>query len=307
LIIAFIFSALFGIYQYYFGLNFALVKQLNPNTTFEIGDVIFVRVVGPFGNSLNFAHYLSVLSAFSFALLISSRNKKEKLLTGSAFVIGLLALVFTLSRGAVLALLISITIALIFRFKKKISFLVLIILLLFAIMPKMSIEVLLPEGLLKRSAIAVEEFESSRVSLWYKAIPMFLHYPVLGVGPGNINAAGQNFGVANSTDVSQSSGHLESVYLAILISLGLFGLIPFIGMIVTAIFYCYKNYFKKAASVGVKSFSFALGTSLLSTAINMIANPALLIDVRIAFLFTLLLGLTIITSNTSKVLIKEEN
>lgn len=150
------------------------------------------------------------------ANLCTSRiiEKKDIIINIVMLIINLLAILCAASRGAVVAMIISIVLH--FCLSKKISvskiifigFIILIIQYIFLPIVKVSFG----EQFIRMSEFGIED-DSGRFELWNKAIELFISFPILGIGLGGmVDAAGH---AAHNT------------YVQVLTETGIFGFILF--------------------------------------------------------------------------------
>jgi O-antigen ligase len=80
------------------------------------------------------------------------------------------------------------------------------------------IRLFIPNAMIGRFIVANSDFDTGRLGLWYKAIDIFYNSPLLGVGSGNLNEVGYRWGITPSYLQHRVGGHVESVYLSLLVS-----------------------------------------------------------------------------------------
>ncbi len=107
--------SLFGLYQFWRGPEF-LVSTFGPG--FERATLMahiegiqaqdsFLRIIGTFASTGQFSSFLLINTMFSFALLFSTKDKRERLIVIGCAVLNFLALLATGSRGALAVLVIE--------------------------------------------------------------------------------------------------------------------------------------------------------------------------------------------------------
>ena len=142
------------------------------------------RATATFDNPNVFAVYLLAIAVISFGFLVESEGGIRKLLYGTCFGLSLLALVFTWSRGAWLALLIAIPAYLGLRFFRRPGFWLGFILLIPCTL------YLIPEALQLRLLSILNLSDSSivyRLSIFRSSVAILKNNLLLGIGVGTDN------------------------------------------------------------------------------------------------------------------------
>lgn len=185
------------------------------------------RATSTFENPNILAVYLIVAVIFSLGYSFSVKNKKFKLVYIAIFLIDTAALVFTWSRGAWIAVALSLLVFLIMKLKKFPGAL----LITLAAIPYLLF--LLPESVLYRIASIFGASDSStvyRLSVWRSSIKMFLDSPFTGVGVGSA-AFNDEFAHFAESGVS-SPEHSHNLFLEIACEAGIFALLLFAALLV---------------------------------------------------------------------------
>ena len=167
-----------AIYQYVTGL--ATYQWLDSG----FAGLIEGRVTATFDNPNIFAVYLLAINVIAFGFLAEGEGKIRKLLSGSVFVLSLLAMVFTWCRGAWLALLIAIPAYLVLRFIHRPGFLLTLIFLIPCVL------YLLPEAIQVRLLSIANLADSSivyRLSIIRSSLAMLKENLFFGIGVGTDN------------------------------------------------------------------------------------------------------------------------
>lgn len=213
--------SLYGIYENYFGL---------AQTTWqdeEMFEDISGRVVSTFGNPNVLAEYLIMLIPVALAALLLSRSVKQGiprfLLLGATS----LCLVFTWSRGAWLGLLISLVLfALIYSRRSMI-----IIIAGVCALPFMPF--VLPQNIITRFTSIGNMSDTStayRVNIWRAVTDMISDFFGGGIGVGG--SAFSEVYPSYSLAGIESAPHSHQLYLQILLEIGIFGLLVFLGAMI---------------------------------------------------------------------------
>ncbi len=213
----------FRIEQFYY----SDINSINNNTNlFEDNSVL--RSWGTFGNTLVYVAFMLPISLyFTFKFLISKKRFLFYIYLFSTIIL----LIITASRGALISL--SISIILISLIDKTVSKFVLFIIPFFFII------FLFFEGfrnavlnlsLIDRIVQNKQDLGYGRVEIWEKVYKIAVDNLFIGTGPGNLgySLVENNFDGANSSKPEQ---HVESVFLTILLTNGIFGLYFYVRII----------------------------------------------------------------------------
>jgi len=259
-----------GLYQF--------VTRSGPET-FSIGP--FIRAYGDFSQPNAFAGYLAVILPFGVAL--SLHRSRERLLAVVPTLVIAAAIAASLSRGAWVGLALALSLmaliwgrgtrlalaatgglaalGLIFGaaglLPQVISDRVLVVLENFAVFDVRSVE---PDS----SNFALVE----RLAHWYAAWSMFEANPIVGVGPGNYDAA---YAVFQLQGWPESLGHAHNYYLNTLAELGIVGFLAF-GAFVASIFIRAGQAIRRAA--GAEPIYRAAAVGALGAAVTLSAHNA---------------------------------
>ncbi|MBQ8302662.1 MAG: O-antigen ligase family protein [Clostridia bacterium] len=185
------------------------------------------RATATFSNPNILAVYLIVAVIFSLGYSFSVKNKKFKLVYVAIFMVDTAALIFTWTRGAWVAVAISLVVFLIMKLKKFPGAL----LITLAATPYLLF--FLPESVLYRIASIFGASDSStvyRLSVWRSSIRMFLENVFTGVGVGSA-AFNDEFAHYAESGVT-SPEHSHNLFLEIGCEAGIFALLLFIAVLV---------------------------------------------------------------------------
>jgi len=274
-------------------------ESLNQNTNIDSASW-GIRVWGTFGNALTFSNYLSVV-----AILICTKtifSTKNTLFSFFLFLFTLIVLFLSGGRTASISFALIYLIAL-FKFSpiKNKGFIIVSIgsllistFFLSSIVPSFEI--------FSRFIDSKDDFEYGRWYKWLSGMDIFYNNFLLGVGPGNLNLALRKYPVNEITSESVYflGGHVESVYISILATFGITGF----GLLSILLYKMLHRIVKIRKEIKTGIY-FEYYTSLIFgwvvMFINMITNPAILVDDRIKFLFFLLIALTIIIEKKTSI------
>jgi O-antigen ligase len=220
------------------------------------------RPVSTFGNAVFFGGFLTLIFPFS---VLNTSNKKNNILKIVFPLIIVTGIIFSGTRSAYLALAaeIAVLIGLYLLSKKKsrqtseakitegkyfknilyVTGGILLVLLLYIL--------ILPESFLSRRIFSL--FNSSnnpRLVLWQDSFNLFLKYPVFGTGIAMFASAFEEF-YSNRLRFLERTGYFDnphSNYLYMLYSMGIIGLLAYLGILVQAARRCWANIFKSEVS-----------------------------------------------------------
>ena len=270
--------AIVGVLQYIMGA--AVNDWLDP----ELFSNIYGRTTSFFDNPNYLAAYLALIFPFAIYLTYAARTKKEKFLCILCNMIIALCAVFTWSRGAWLAMLVCLVIQCIIYSRKTMRFLWLFVAslpLLPFVLPNNIITRFLSIGNLSDSSIMY------RMYTWRGSMRMVKDYFWGGIGYGQ-DAFRELYPVYSYAGI-ESAAHSHSLYLQILLGMGIGGFICFALIIV---FYAQKSF------EYLKSPSDQL--SFMRTASSLIAVTSLMImgffdyvwyNNRVFFLFWIVMAI----------------
>lgn len=301
LLVGLLISCFIGIMQFTGNKLFFIQSEesLNQNTNIDSASW-GIRVWGTFGNALTFSNYLSVV-----AILICTKtifSPKNTLFSFFLFLFTLIVLFLSGGRTASISFAIIYLIALLkFSPIKNKGFIIVSIagllistFFLSSIVPSFEI--------FSRFIDSKDDFEYGRWYKWLSGMDIFYNNFLFGVGPGNLNLALRKYPANEITSESVYflGGHVESVYISILATFGITGF----GLLSILIYKMLHRIVKTRKEIKTGIY-FEYYTSLIFgwivMFINMITNPALLVDDRIKFLFFLMISITIIIEKKTSI------
>ncbi len=209
--------ALFGIWQYFFDLP-SMQAWLDTSYFYDIKG----RAISVFENPNVLASYLILILPFALLGVIRAQRGKERLLYHICVLSILLCLILTWSRGAWIAVLLSVLIFALVYSKKTVRWLVLIL----GCIPFLSF--VLPKTITKRFMSIGNLSDSSslyRLYTWKGSLRSIREYFWGGVGYGN--AAYTEIYPQFAYAGMEAAEHTHSLYLQILFGMGIFGLLVF--------------------------------------------------------------------------------
>ena len=305
LMVPFLVSSILGVYQSIFGVYSArLVEAFNPNVV----TAEFFRAPGPLDNSLSFGQYLSVMSSFFVGIVLAGlryRLKKKILLilAGLAIFGGAAGLVGSLSRAAIISLVIVFPVSFLILYRSKGMLTVSLVVVAVVVFQDSIVRGIVSDPVAQRFLTAQSDFERGRLVLYENAFRKFLDNPILGVGTGNLNYAS---GFADPSQRMVPGGHVESVYVSYLVSNGILGIAALMYLILRTITLSF-NLYRETSDPFLKSVSFGLFAAFTSNAVNMTTNPASLpgkmgdFDLTNFFMFWVFIALLMLIWSRSRI------
>jgi putative inorganic carbon (HCO3(-)) transporter len=234
---------IYGIYQYYTGLD--LYKQKIIDT--QIGGRY--RASGNFGLSLTFGGYQMAVFFVALGIVFGIKDIKEKLFFAVLSIPIFLSVFASLTRSAVIGVLAGVVLFIILKIKRK------FVLAVISVIVVILTTVILPEILSNISHFFNREYDTERLKLYQTSINIIKDFPIFGIGPGNFGFYFDSYKELYLYEAIQT----HSIYLEVAVHTGLIGLICFLWIWGTFLYYGYKrykliedNYFK----------NFVLGTML---------------------------------------------
>ena len=237
-----LFIASIGVYQHltgsydhsFGGFGKAIISEI-------VGEEHDYRIAGPIGGPNYFAMILVVFIPLAFERIISERHLLLRMTAFLTLFICLLAIMFTYSRGAFIALLVMLITAMFLyppRFKALIygsAVLVFTILLLPSQYHERitTLQLILPQA---GQAPADEDSFRGRMSEIAVATEMIADHPFRGIGLGNYETLYQKYAGDVFLDFRREDREAHNLYLEILAETGLLGLTVF-GLIFGRLFY----------------------------------------------------------------------
>lgn len=189
------------------------------------------RVRGPVGDPNDLAFFLLAALPLAFALRGSARRAWVYDLAAGVL---LLAVLGTLSRGALVGVATMLVVALLMgllRWRVALGFAVLIgagVLVVLAAVPQ-----LVGTSLSQKDHVA-DQNVSERLELWQAAARMTLESPVLGLGPGSFSVLHGDYSDSLPRDVNHTLDVAHNTYLEVSAEAGLVGLAAFLAIVVAA-------------------------------------------------------------------------
>jgi O-antigen ligase len=204
----------------------------------ETPQLFYGRSLGTIGHPNGYGMYLAATMPLILALLFLKIHGFYKALAVAVLCVGMLGMVFSLSRGAWVAFILASIAVLVFTIRRNRqnlrialvgagSFILIFLLLI------LSQRDLITARLTSKTA---DESALSRIPLAQTGIAIFLDYPVLGVGLNNYELIVPEYDPASSRGVTM----VHNGYLLIAAETGLVGMVTFLWFLVSLFIQAYR-------------------------------------------------------------------
>jgi hypothetical protein len=261
------------------------VNDLNDNTMMHRDTFEQIRAWGPFGNSLSLSCYLSVVGIVVSVFLLSIKRQFNICYSLFFFTITFFGIIISGGRTACIAFLLCYLFAFMLIKKNKSIFVAILIIFSFFSFSDMFMD----SQIFSRFLDSKDDFKEGRYDNWIKGINVFYDNPIIGCGPGNLNTALQSQNHLHNNKVRLFiGGHVESVYVTILATYGVFGAFLYFNTIYSSL-----KLFKIKKGIIHNSYKISLLFGWMVMLINMVTNPAIIIDIRLGLVLFLLLILPV--------------
>jgi len=234
LLLGVFFQGLLGSYQAITGHSFGLsfLGEGWDRLQLNMGRSVAYRAYGTIGHGNSYAMYLSATMPFALALLFSGIRGFYKVLTGIVLCVGILGLVFSLSRGGWLSFGVVIIVVLVFAIRRThhkmhVSWAIGGAMLLVMISLALSQQNLIMRRLVSDDAGAAY----ARITMAKGAAAMINDYPILGVGLNNYSLLMPKYDMASFAIEGLVIVH--NIFLLITAEAGIIGLIAFLWLLAT--------------------------------------------------------------------------
>jgi|LSQX01.3.fsa_nt_gb O-antigen ligase len=274
--------SLYGIYEYIFGLTETTWQDT------EMFENISGRVVSTFGNPNVLAEYLLLTIPIAISLVFAAKKGREKISYFSVFGLAMVCLVLTWSRGAWLGLIIAGLIYLLLLNHRT------LLLIFGGIFALPFLPYLMPQSVVSRfTSIGnlADTSTSYRVNIWKGALNIARDFIISGIGTGN--QAFVTVYPKYSLAGIEGAPHSHNLYLQLLVEVGIFGLLLFIGAMISfarANFSFYRG--DASAKTGLRYISIGGFAGVLAVLAQGMTDYVWY-NYRIFLLFWMLAGLTV--------------
>lgn len=239
-------TAVIGLYQKFF-----MAANTTWHDTTMFGD-IGTRIYSTFQNPNVYGEYLVMAIPLAIALMFTQKSLKDRFTVFIMTAAALMALVYTQSRGAWLAFIISMAIYLLIRTGRM------LVIYLLGVLSLPILPFVLPQSIVSRFMSIGNLSDSStsyRVSIWRAAINMIEEFFAGGIGIGT--TAFSKVYPSYSLAGIEAAPHSHQLFFQIAIEMGIFALIAFLSLMFILI---RKN------SYGLMHYSKKSGYTLISSA-----------------------------------------
>jgi O-antigen ligase len=228
LIISATISGLYGIFQFFDGIEYIRHKPLKP-----LGR--FFRSTGGYSSFFAFAGNLLFVFAFAYTLVLFSKKNSRlfKLYLFSAIII-LLGIIGSQTRSAWLGLIFVILLGTYIKNRKYFIYAIVVLFISSVI-----VFLIFPDIQARFSSIFSAAENEGRLNIWHTSYIVFKENWLVGVGHGNFDFNFEKFKVPGFYD---AGGHAHNDYLNVAVLNGILGLITWIGMWIAWFFYSVRAY-----------------------------------------------------------------
>jgi O-antigen ligase len=186
-----------------------------------------------------FARYLCLTTPFAMVLLLTSKNKINMVGLFSLIIFGSLAVILSTSRGGMFALVLIVTVWILFVYKKGVfNFRKIILISLIAFITMFFIGLSTSPAL--KTRLGGMESVNLRLDTWNKALESIKQRPILGWGYGK-GIFHREEPYLKTTDKSLPKTGPENTFIQVLFHQGLVGLGVYISLILTAIVVFFRS------------------------------------------------------------------
>jgi O-antigen ligase len=186
-----------------------------------------------------FARYLCLTTPFAMVLLLTSKNKINMVGLFSLIIFGSLAVILSTSRGGMFALVLIVTVWILFVYKKGVfNFRKIILISLIAFITMFFIGLSTSPAL--KTRLGGMESVNLRLDTWNKAPESIKQRPILGWGYGK-GIFHREEPYLKTTDKSLPKTGPENTFIQVLFHQGLVGLGVYISLILTAIVVFFRS------------------------------------------------------------------
>lgn len=228
-----------NILPFFLGTTFAEAVAEHPSLLVNISGVTVLRASGVFPDPHMFSFFLGMAAPIALAFLMTATTEKKKYW---GIVVGIIILtdLLSFSRGAYVGLLVGTAVFVScsriqhhFRWRQKVP----AFLLAFFILGVLLVS---PVGTRFFSSFSGEDGSNvERLRLWQEAFGHISEHPFFGVGLGNYAT------LVNPEASYRDPIYAHSLFLDIAVEVGLVGLIFFVALLGTALFWTYRRFRKE--------------------------------------------------------------
>jgi O-antigen ligase len=223
-----------------------------------VGQTEASRIGGPFGDPNQFAQILVFLAPIAFNQILNEKKPWLRILAVWATTVCSLVVIFSYSRGGLLALAVAMLVILFYHRPRLVNILLVLTILIGVAsyipnqyMARMKTMVDLISGRMDpREEISIR----TRASAYLVGFRMFIDHPFLGVGMHNFSKQYQDYARQIGLDPYAKEWAPHSLYLEVLSEMGLLGFISF-SLILWTMFKRTWQAWKLFLSIGLKEYA----------------------------------------------------
>ena len=212
--------SMYGVYQYFF----YAPDNTNGWIDSDMFSSISKRVYSTLENPNVLAEYLLLVIPFSYALTLTGKSWRQKLVFLACTAILLVCMLLTISRGGWVGLIIATALFLILLDSRLILVGIVGLVALYFVLPDVFVERLNSIGNMTDSST------SYRVSIWLGTLSMLHDYWLSGIGPGT---AAFNMVYPAYSFNTITAPHSHNLFLQIVCDCGIVGILVFLGIILS--------------------------------------------------------------------------
>ena len=220
------------------------------------------RVGGPIGDPNDFAFFLLPAIALGLATRAAGRRRWPWDLATLAIVVAVLG---TLSRGALLGLLAMGVLALVVGMVRLRTALGLGVVVGGVVLAVLAVAPGLVTTSLEQKGVVAGQNVSERLDLWAAAGQMTLEQPVVGLGPGAFSQHHDEYTSGLPEDVNHPLDVAHNTWLEISSELGLLGLLSFAAMLVLAFVAAWTTWRRRGDPLAAGTAAALFGCSVAAT------------------------------------------
>lgn len=261
-----------GIIQHFIGYDLIRHRTLTPFDYLR-------RISSSFVHPNDFGGYLVVMGIFFLAVLMSKgRRLWERAAVSAAFLISMVSLFLTRSRGSWLAFVIALLVLGWIKSKKLFAVIVVLLMIGFMMLP-----LTVKQGIYELGDLS-EGTSWERLMLWKGAVNMIKVHPVLGFG---VNTYSRNFPAYKPPEYPDVR-YAHNSYLQMASEIGVVGLVLFL-IFLASVFWISIRRMKEMEDPERKNFVLGLSAGLIGFAANSAVDTHLY-SVTLSVMFYLLMG-----------------
>ena len=266
--------SLYGIYQ-----NFAGTDTTQSWVDAQMFEDIKTRVYSTFDNPNVLGQYLILIIPVAFAMLLQNRGAGKKIIYTLVNIVMFACLLYTWSRGAWVGVILSLGFFILLRDRRWLIICIVALLLMPSVLPASVLNRITSIGNMEDSSTAY------RVSVWVASFRIARDYWMSGIGIGT--AAFEKIYPSYALNGAGFALHSHNFYIQWVVEMGIFGLLTFFAIILTA----YKQIaLVKEKSSLIRAVTLAMAGALLGFLFQGMAEN-LWYNFRMVLIFWIYMGI----------------